>query len=164
MKGRKFTGYLDRLRENLELLDGGIENAEAMSKGKRKDARMALQWMKMLRDLVELRNVALLEVKAHLSGRDQTGAIREPPDQYDSNPEVMFERDFRTFLEPWRESDLKLQCEDCCVESEQVYSRSVEVQVLGQLFPDSEQHDLCPKCYEKRLREVSATSNPNDPV
>ena len=59
---------------------------------------MALQWAKTLRDLVELRNATLLNVTAHLLGRDDTGAIVEPPDHYDSDPEIMSERDVQTFL------------------------------------------------------------------
>jgi hypothetical protein len=149
LKG-KFRAYLDRLRENLQLLDEAVENAQATSKAKQKDSRAALQWMKMLRDLVELREGTLLEIKAHLLGRDETGAVTEPPNQYDSNPEVMFERDFQRFLEPWNESDLKLECEDCGVESEQVSSRAVQIQAPGQLFAETENHDLCDDCYEKR--------------
>lgn len=89
------SGYLDRLRENLVLVDEGIERARGMGGV---DGREALQWAKLLRDLVEQRTLVLTEVKAHLLGRDESGAVRPPPNCYDGNPEVMFERDFRNFL------------------------------------------------------------------
>lgn len=42
MTDKKFKGYLDRLRENVDALDEAIANARAMSKKKGKDAN-ALQ-------------------------------------------------------------------------------------------------------------------------
>ena len=35
LEGKTFRGYLDRLRQNLETLDGQIENARQMSKVKK---------------------------------------------------------------------------------------------------------------------------------
>lgn len=36
-----------------------------------------MQWAKTLRDLVELRNSTLANIKAHMLGRDETGVITE---------------------------------------------------------------------------------------
>lgn len=140
-----FKGYLDRLRENLVTLDEQIENARKMSKVKTKgDKAIALQYVKTLRDLVELRDKTLLAIKAHLLGRDETGAINEPSDVYNGNPEVEFERTFKTFMAPWTAEDLKLKCTDCGLESEEVTTRRI------QRGYDSDYFDLCNECYEKR--------------
>lgn len=161
MTGRKFKSYLDRLREHLEVLDDALEDAVKRSGAEKKDDRGRLQWMKMIRDLVELRNATLQEIKAHLLGRDETGAITEPSDHYHGNPEVMFERDFQTFLKPWHESDLNLECEDCGVENEEVETRQLAHTTKNEFgFEDTkyEDADLCEKCYDKRVTESSGES------
>ncbi|MCX6658952.1 MAG: hypothetical protein NTX81_01030 [Candidatus Bathyarchaeota archaeon] len=141
----KFKGYLDRLRENLETLDEQIENARKMSKVKKKgDNRVALQYSKTLRDLVELRDKTLINIKAHLLGRDETGAVHEPSDVYSGNQEVEFERAFKTFMAPWTAADLKLKCDDCGKESEEVTTRHI------QRGYESDYFDLCNECSEKR--------------
>ena len=140
----KFKGYLDGLRENVEVLDEAIANARAMSKARKgSDNRVALQWAKTLRDLVELRNTTLSNIKVHLLGRDETGSAIEPADYYDGKSEVMFERDFQTFLAPWTREDLKLKCEDCGTLSDEVSTRAGRYQ-------DEKDRELCDKCYEKR--------------
>jgi hypothetical protein len=144
----KFKGYLDRLRENLETLDEQIENARQNSKVKGKDSRVALQYTKTLRDLVELRDRTLLNIKAHLLGRDETGAIVEPEDYYDGNPSVEFERCFNDFLGPWDPRWLKLKCEDCGKESRDTSTRHFPHQ-----FEQDEFFVLCPSCYEKRMEK-----------
>ena len=128
------------MRENLQTVDEQIANARVMSK--RKDAT-ALQWSKTLRDLVELRNVQLDKIKAHLLGRDETGAVVEPENFWDENPDVEFERLFKRQLGPWTIDDLKLECADCHEKSEDVSNRDL---------PD-ENRDLCEKCYSKRTSE-----------
>jgi hypothetical protein len=140
LTGKKpLNGYLDHLRENVEVLDEQIENARRMSK--QKDPT-ALQWAKTLRDLVELRNTTLEKIKLHLLGRDPSyGWPTEPPSQYDNDPEIMFERDFRSFLAPWKESDLKLECEECHKSRE-----DVEYRDMGQGWQDEY---ICVSCYNK---------------
>ena len=141
----KFKGYLDRLRENLVTLDEQIENARVMSKAKKGESKaIALQYSKTLRDLLELRDKTLLNIKAHLLGRDETGAVNEPSDVYNGNEEVEFERTFKTFMAPWTAEDLKLKCTDCGLESEEVTARRI------QRGYDSDWFDLCNECYEKR--------------
>jgi len=146
----KFKGYLDRLRENLEALDEQIANAREMSKVKTKgqDKAVALQYVKTLRDLVELRDKTLLHIKAHLLGRDETGVVNEPSDAYNGNQEVEFERAFKTFMAPWTAEDLKLKCIDCGLESEEVTNRR-----FYHKFTSDDYFDLCNKCYEKRKGE-----------
>jgi hypothetical protein len=139
LTGKKLNGYLDHLRENLETLDEQIVNARKMSKKKGKDSN-ALQWAKVLRDLVELRDTTLGNIKAHLLGRDETGATNEPDDVYVGHPQVEYERYFRSLLSPWTQQDLKLKCQDCDKESEEVSTHDFSGQPL----------DLCPRCYEKR--------------
>jgi hypothetical protein len=120
--------------------------------------------MKLTRDLLELRNATLQEIKAHLLGRDVTGAVRQPQDVYHGNPEVMFERDFRKFLQPWRQLDLRLKCKDCGRVDETIETRSLDVVTdpsgIPALFPQlrhtTEWVDLCPKCYRKRMAESPA--------
>jgi hypothetical protein len=70
------------------------------------DKTAALQWARTLRDLLELRNTTLGNIKVHLLGRDKGGAPCEPPDVYDDNSEVEFERDFQMFLRSWTQDDL----------------------------------------------------------
>ena len=153
------NGYLDRLGENLDVLDESIANARAMSKAKKSgDSRTALQWAKTLRDLVELRDRTLTNFKAHILGRDETGTVTEPPDFYDSDPEVMFERDFKRFLAPWTRDDLKLECEDCGLVSEQVsphYFPEILDPRTVDTIAETETADLCAKCYAKRMTERS---------
>jgi hypothetical protein len=112
-------GYLDRLRENIEVLDEAIAIARESSKAKENNSRMSLQWSKVLRQLVELRNVTLINIKAHLLGRDQTGVVNEPLDHHDGNQEVEFEREFQKFMTPRTRCDL-IKCQDCGRESEEV--------------------------------------------
>jgi len=149
----EFKGYLDRLRENVEALDEAIATAKANSKKKGKDAN-ALQWAKTLRDLVELRNATLTQIKSHILGRDETGAPTEPPDQYDDNEQVYFERDFQNFLSPWTREDLELECEDCGKSSELVSRREIIASWTNyKTIPNSPNYDyfnLCPDCYAKR--------------
>ena len=144
----KFKGYLDRLRENLVTLDSQIENARVLSKAKKGDKAVTLQYSKTLRDLVELRDKTLLNIKAHLLGRDETGTVNEPSGTYYGNQEVEFERVFQTFMAPWHKEDLKLKCADCSKESEEVSTRRIE----HKLDPD-EYFDLCNECFEKRKGE-----------
>jgi hypothetical protein len=138
LTSERLNGYLDRLRENLVALDEAITTAQTMSKDK--DNRAALQWAKTLRDLVELRNTTLLNIKTHLLGRTETGSSNEPNDCYSGNSKVEFERAFQKFLSPWTRQDLNLECEDCHVESDQVTDRYI----------DGAHRSLCDKCCEKR--------------
>jgi hypothetical protein len=48
-------------------------------------------------------------------------------------------------MKPWTKQDLKLECEDCHVQSEEVSEYYVET--------EREHLDLCPKCYEKRSQK-----------
>jgi hypothetical protein len=149
---KPLNGYLDHVRRNIDLLDESIEDVRKAPEGEKPAEKRAR--LKLLRDMIELQNGRLLDAKAHLLGRDDTGAVREPPNRYSSNPQIMFERDFRNFLEPWKESDLRLSCEDCSVESEDVSSRSFEKQVplgIGDMMTTvTEDHDLCSRCYTKQ--------------
>ena len=133
-------GYLDRLRENIEVLDEAIAIARESSKAKENNNRMSLQWSKVLRELVELRNVTLINIKAHMIGRDQTGVVNEPLDHYDGNQEVEFEREFQKFMK------LSIKCQDCGRESEEVSTRRIRHEAL---IPD-EYVKLCNKCYQNR--------------
>jgi ssDNA-binding Zn-finger/Zn-ribbon topoisomerase 1 len=156
---KKFKGHLDRLGENVDVLDEAIENARVMSKAEKgADSRTALQWAKTLRDLVELRNTTLANIKVHLLGRDETGAITEPQDFWDSNQQVMYEREFKRQLAPWTLEDLKLQCEDCKVESEDVEYHNfprLEDKHWREVVP-KETANLCPQCADKRAAARSA--------
>lgn len=145
----EFRGYLDRLRENVEVLDEAIANARVMSKKNGKDAN-ALQWTKTLRDLVELRNATLASIKVHLLGRHETGSMNEPGDVYAGNEEVEFERAFQRFLSPWTLDDLKLRCEDCGQVSDNVSNRIFDARWFGSKLLPTEYHNLCPDCYCKR--------------
>ena len=143
----EFKGYLDRLRENLDVLDEQIEHAREMSKTK--DAS-ALQWAKTLRDLVELRNTTLEKIKGHLLGRGESGVVKEPPDCWDDDSQIMFERWFKSQIKSW--TDLKLTCKDCGKSSEQVSTR------LFSHVGGCDRIHLCKECYEKRKpkQETSA--------
>ena len=148
LTGKKLlNGYLDRLRENVATLDEALALARKMGKSKKAgDRHAAIQALKLIRDLAEVRNATLLSIKAHILGRDETGTVKEPANVYSGNAEVMFERDFKRLLEPWTLEDLKLKCEDCGVESEDTTNRH---------FPredaSDDYFDLCEKCYEKRV-------------
>jgi hypothetical protein len=128
------------------------------SKRKGKDAN-ALQWAKTSRDLVELRNETLEKIKAHLLGRDETGAIIEPENYWDHNQQIEFERYFKDFLMcHWTPEDLKLECVDCHVKSEDVSNYELE-----HPYPQVDEHlDLCEKCYQKRTTESRNESNDTD--
>jgi hypothetical protein len=142
---------LDRQRETLAALDEAIENARAMSKaGKGKDGHGALQWSKQLLNLIEQRDSTLTNIKCHLLGRDETGTPTEPADYYDGNGNVMYERDFKTFLAPWTHEDLKLTCVDCGKDSEDVFTRRFPA---AEYYEDDEFFDLCTKCYTKRKKQ-----------
>jgi len=147
LTGKKLlNGYLDRLRENVATLDEALALARKMGKSKKAgDRHAAIQALKLIRDLAEVRNATLLSIKAHILGRDETGTVKEPANVYSGNAEVMFERDFKRLLEPWTLEDLKLECEDCGVTSEKVSTRTLETGEFS-----SENADLCEKCYEKR--------------
>ena len=150
MTGKKLNGYLDHLRENLETLDEQIANARTMSKRKGEDSN-ALQWAKVLRDLVELRDTTLGKIKVHLLGRDETGATKEPDDVYGGNAQVEYERYFRTLLSPWTRQDLELECEDCGLSSDQVVNRHFPGKYENYVeVKSAEDIDLCPNCYAKR--------------
>jgi len=148
-RDRPLNGYLDRLRENLEVLDEAIANARKMSKPKGKSEKaLALQYGKLVRDLVDQRNVTLTAIKAHLLGRDETGAVNEPQDSYRANEQIEFERYFHDMLSPWTEDHVKLECEDCGVKSEDVSNRHI-----SHPYPKpDEYYDLCKKCYDKRTK------------
>lgn len=162
MTGKKLNGYLDHLRENLETLDEQIVNARKMSKKKGKDSN-ALQWAKILRDFLEARDRTLANIKVHLLGRDESGAPTEPPDYYRGNAEaeVMFERFFKNQLSPWTLDDLKMKCEDCGKESEEVSRRR-----FPHKYEADEYFDLCDRCYEKRTvkEEESDDSESGEPI
>ena len=147
----KFLGFLDRLRENLEILDSTIAHARKMSE--EAENTKAIQWTKTLRDLIELRNATLEKVKAHLLGKDETGSTVEPVGHYSGHPEVMFEREFQRFLAPWHESNLNLKCKDCGVENQEVKTRQLTrtgTNEFGLELPMAYDVDLCEKCCTKR--------------
>ena len=56
-------------------------------------------------------------------------------------------------LAPWHESDLKLKCEHCHLESEDVSTN------LPHDHDPDEYVDLCEKCYGKRATESSEKSD-----
>jgi hypothetical protein len=151
---KPLNGFLDKMGRNIRALDDAIQDAGPPVESEKAAEKRAR--VKLLRDLVELQNASLATVKSHLLGLHESGASKEPADVYASNPEVMFERDFARCLRPWVESDLKLRCEDCKSEREDVESRSLTVKVPSQFpgFPPdderTESHDLCGKCYESR--------------
>ncbi|MGB9022762.1 MAG: hypothetical protein WCC94_04925 [Candidatus Bathyarchaeia archaeon] len=128
------------------------------------DEGAALQWARTLRDLVELRNQTLDRVKGHLLGRNETGAITEPENAWDKNPQVMFERYFKRQLSPWTEQDLELECEDCGLSSDEVVNRHFPGKYENYVeAKSSEDIDLCPNCYTKRQgKEAEAGVEAND--
>lgn len=149
-------GFLDHLRENLEILDEQIENAQAMSKEK---GTGALQWAKTLRDLIQLRNETLDKIKSHLLGRDETGTVKEPLGFHSSqtHPLTLFERQVRNFLAtPWTVEGLKIKCEKCGVESETTQTRHYERYTVSKDYSyiQRKPEDLCDPCYEKNLEQL----------
>ncbi|MGA2625457.1 MAG: hypothetical protein ABSF63_00160 [Candidatus Bathyarchaeia archaeon] len=157
--GKPLHGFLDHLRENLETLDEQITLAQKNSKG-----NGGLQWAKLTRDLIEQRNMTLDRIKAHFLGRTEVGNIKEPEDYYGNNPEVEFERKFRTFLAPWNRKDLNLQCDECRKESEDVTQHRLVVGKDQWGYDQTEDFDLCPKCYDKRTIESTGEGGNADPV
>lgn len=155
MTDSKPFGYLDRLRENLEVLDEAVANARKQSKPKGKSEKaLALQYGKLVRDLIQERNVTLTALKSHLLGRSEVGTPNEPNDVYGANEQVEFEREFHKQLKPWTIKDLELECEDCAKSSQEV---------TNYRFPDPsgrwatyEYHDLCEACNQKRLAALES--------
>jgi Cdc6-like AAA superfamily ATPase len=149
LSGNKLLyGFLDQLREHLEILDESITTARKLAKPKRGvSSRDAIQALKILRALIEERNLVLDRIKAHLNGRDETGAIREP------ESEVEFERTFRNMLRLWRVEDLRLECEECGRVSERVSSRTVRVGFDPLGGEQTEDQDLCDPCFRKLERD-----------
>ena len=142
--GRALCGFLDRLRENLEVLDEQVALARRNSMGEG-----GLQWAKLTRDLIEERNLTLDRVKAHLLGRTEVGIIKEPEDYYRGHTEVEFERTFQRFLAPWTTKDMKLRCGECQQESEDVTQRHLVVAKDAWGNDETQYRDLCPKCFQK---------------
>jgi hypothetical protein len=140
---------LDKLGRNIQALDVGIESVRKPAKGEKpSDKRPRL---KLLRDLIELQNASMAMVKAHLLARDETGSVNEPEDHYSEYAVWEFERDFKRHLEPWTQKDIEFECEDCGVESEEVYR-----QTFSHPYPQEDEHFyLCDKCYEKRTTQQS---------
>jgi hypothetical protein len=135
-------------------LDETIEAARKNSQVK-DDSRLALHWTKTLRDLVEVRNNTLLSIKAHILGRNETRAVVEPENYYDSDSEIMFERTFHTFLTPWTLEDLKLKCEDCGRENDEVSRHVFPEHRDRNKYVNGKRLDLCPECYDKRAARGS---------
>jgi hypothetical protein len=137
------------LRENIEVLDEEIATARKFAKPRKgSDSQVSLQWAKTLANLVELRNTTLEKAKLHLLGRDlEFGLPREPPAVYDRDPEISFERDFKNFLSPWKQTDLELECAECHKSNEDVQYRD-----MGSGYEDEY---ICSPCYEKFQSEQS---------
>ena len=104
-------GHLNRFRRNLDSLDESIESLRKAPTGEKPADKRAR--LKLLRDLIELQESTLTDVKADLLGRSESGSVIEPEDYYDSNAQIEYERYFRNQLEPWTVDDLKLTCADC---------------------------------------------------
>ena len=156
MTSRKpLNGYLDRMRKNIHVLDESIESVSKTPRNEKPAEKRAR--LKLLRDFVELQNAMLVAVKTHLLGRDETGASKEPPDSYDGNDQVEFERYFKRILAPWSEDDLKLKCESCHREREDVSTRHIPHE-----DGDDEYIDLCDKCYEKRPADNAGSGEEGD--
>ena len=141
LSSKPLAGYLNRMRRNLGSLDDGIESVRHVAKGEKPAEKRAR--LKMLRDLVELQNETLDRIKSHLLGRDPTGAIVEAENYFSGNQQVEYERYFKSQLSPWTEDDLKLKCEGCGSESEDVSFRT----------GDNLWVNLCEGCYAKREAE-----------
>lgn len=153
--GEGADGYLDRMRRNIHALDESIENVRKTPEGEKPVDKRAR--LKLLRDLVELQNSTLVAVKTHLLGRDETGAANEPPDHWEGNDQIEFERYFKNQLLPWTLEDLKLKCADCKVKTEDVTYREFadiyDPKPPWGIVVRSERANLCPECTAKR--EVS---------
>jgi hypothetical protein len=152
LKGKKLDGYLDHLRRNIENLDVAIGEIQKAPKGEKAAEKRAR--LKLLRDLTELQNSTLMTVKTHLLGRDETGSPKEPPDIYEGTDQVEFERYFKGMLSPWTDEHLKLQCEDCGKNSEEVSTHHFPEEYAEDSYTQlkaAENVDLCKSCYGKRL-------------
>lgn len=69
------------------------------------------------------------------------------------------EQYFKSQLSPWIGDDLKLKCEDCYVESEDVTThRFDDYYDENRNYVSPEIADLCEKCYEKRTSESTDDS------
>jgi hypothetical protein len=149
-------GFLDHLRENLEILDEQILNAREMSK---KEDATALQWAKTLRDLVDLRNVTLEKIQAFLLGRSEVGTVEEPMDVFssDTHPLTCFERKMHDYLaKPWTVEALKTKCEKCGTESETTVTHQFDKYYTDNNYRKYIQYDnqdLCDGCYDSTLKQ-----------
>jgi hypothetical protein len=83
---------------------------------------------------------------------DETGAPNEPEDVYSDNPQIEYERYFKNHLSPWTLDDLKLKCEDCGVENEDVSHHDFQEisDSHWNTLVEAEDANLCPQCVEKR--------------
>lgn len=151
MSGSKpLHGFLDRLREHLEILDEAIATSGNLAKPKQgASSRDTIQGLKILRDLVQERNATLDRIQAVLLGKDETGVTRSPKDVCSGDGQVLFEREFHWMLQPWRESDLLIKCGECGRSSDEVYQRSVRVGVDRWGDEETEDRDLCDRCFKK---------------
>lgn len=144
-------GWLDRHRGILEFLEEAIENAHEMSQartGRGHDNASRLEWTKAMMRLIEVYDAQLHSVKRHI-----WGATGEPGEA--RNGLIEFERMFQgCVLDPWTPEDLKLECEDCGASREDVSNHEFELENY-----ETEEHDLCPRCYAKR-KEKSSKSTP----
>jgi hypothetical protein len=157
-RDKPLNGYLDRTRRNIHALDESIEDVRKVPKGEKPVDKRAR--LKLLRDLVELQNSTLVAVKTHLLGRDETGAANEPPDHWEGNDQIEFERYFKNQLSPWTLQDLKLKCVDCGVKNEDVSERYIpeEQDEHYNVTKESERVDLCPACLKKRsIKDIEET-------
>jgi hypothetical protein len=139
------------MRRNIYALDESIETVREAPQGEKPEDKRAR--LKLLRDLIELQNSTLTNVKTHLLGRDPTGVLIEPPDKWEDNTQIEFERYFKN---QFSLRDLKLKCVECGVKSEDVSTYHFPPKYYGKYFEKvkpAEDHDLCSKCYEKRNTE-----------
>jgi hypothetical protein len=65
----------------------------------------------------------------------------------EGNCYVEFERDFRSLLTPWTESEVRLECADCGIECKDACDHYVE--------KEDRYLDLCEKCYVKCVDDPS---------
>jgi hypothetical protein len=92
--------------------------------------------------------------------------------RYASDEQFSFEREFQNFLEPWTRQDLKLKCEDCGVESEEVEYHgfpSLEDKHWREVVPNETANLCADKCeasrsakYEKSKTEESGNHQGNE--
>lgn len=140
-------GYLNRLRRNLRKLDNAIEDTSKAVRGERPADKRAR--LKLLRDLIELQSAALAATKTHLLGRDSTGSPTEPPENWDDNPTLRFERVFASQLESdWTKDDLEEKCSECGESS--MFVDEVEIAGKTRL--------LCDDCSKKLEPQEEAES------